>query len=97
VEYEAEIELEDQAHRTDLLAGNEFILHMPIVGGVANGTAHYTVEVILPRAIYREVKKGVDDGILKLACKFGVLADPVHGGLIINAVNLQQASYLAAA
>ncbi len=97
VEFEAEIELEDQSHRTDLLGGAEFVLHMPIVGGLANGTARYTVEVILPRAIYREVKKGVDDGILKVACKFGVLSDPVHGGLIINVINLQQASYLAAA
>ncbi len=97
VDFEAELELEDQSHRTDLLAGTEFVLALPIVGGIANDTAKYTVEVILPRVIYREAKKGVDDGILKLAAKFGVLADATYGGLILNVINLQQASYLAAA
>jgi hypothetical protein len=95
--FEAELELEDQAHRTDLLAGTEFLLHLPIVGGVADGAEKFTVEIILPRVIYREAKKGVDDGILKLAAKFGVLADPTYGGLVLNVINLQQASYLAAA
>jgi hypothetical protein len=70
---------------------------MPIVGGVADGAEKFTVEIILPRVIYREAKKGVDDGILKLAAKFGVLADPTYGGLVLNVINLQQASYLAAA
>lgn len=97
VSFEAELELENQNHRTDLLAGNEFLLHLPIVGGVADDTAHFGVEIILPRVIYREAKKGVDDGLLKLAAKFGVLADDTYGGLIINVTNLQQASYLAAA
>jgi hypothetical protein len=97
VEFEATIEFEDGSHRTDLLAGNEFVLALPIVGGVANGTAHYGIEAILPRVFYREAKKGVDDGILKLGAKFGVLADPVYGPFILNVINLQQASYLAAA
>jgi hypothetical protein len=97
VEFEAEIELEDQSHRNDFLAGTEFVVAIPIVGGIANGTARYTVQIILPRVFYREAKKGVNDGILKIAAKFGVLSDPTYGGLIINVINLQQTSYLAAA
>ncbi|MGE5487569.1 MAG: phage tail tube protein [bacterium] len=97
VNFAAELELESPAHRADLLAGNEFVLNLPIVGGVADGDARYTVEIILPRVAYKEAKRGVDDGILKLAAKFAVLADPVYGGLILNVINLQQTSYLAAA
>jgi hypothetical protein len=47
--------------------------------------------------LYREAKKGLNDGTLKVAAKFGVLADPTYGGLIINVINTHAASYLAAA
>lgn len=97
VDLEAELELEDASHRTALLAGTEYVMAIPIIGGTANGSAKYTIEVIAPRVVYKEAKKGVDDGTLKLAAKFAVLADPTYGGLIINVINLQQASYLAAA
>jgi hypothetical protein len=96
-ELEADLELEDSSHRDALLAGTEYVMNIPIIGGTANGTAKYTIEVILPRVVYREAKKGVDDGTLKVASKFAVLAHPTYGGPIIHVINLQQASYLAAA
>jgi hypothetical protein len=97
VNFEGEIELEDQTHRNDLLAGNEFVLDVPIVGGVANGVAHYGIEIIMPRVVYSAAKKGVNDGILKVGAKFAVLADAVRGTPVLLVTNLQQASYLAAA
>jgi len=97
VDLEAELEINDQTHRTALLAGTEYVMNIPIIGGTAAGTAKYTIDVVLPRVVYTEAKKGVNDGILKIAAKFGVLADPTNGGLIINVINLQPTSYLAAA
>ena len=97
VELEMELEIEDSSHRTALLAGTEYVMAIPMVGGTANGAAKYTVEAILPRVVYREAKKGVDDGTLKISAKFAVLSDPTHGGFVLNVINLQTASYLAAA
>ncbi len=94
-ELEAEMELEDTSHKAALLAGTEYVMRIPIVGGVANGAANYTVEIILPRVRYQEAPKKVNDGILAVNAKFAVLSDPTYGGLIINCINLQQASYLA--
>lgn len=97
VELEANIELEDQTHRAALLAGTELVMAIPIVGGTANGVAKYTVELVFPRVVYREAKKGVDEGWLKAGSKFQVLVDPTYGAFILNVINLQAASYLAAA
>ncbi len=97
VELEATLEIEDATHRAALLAGTEYVFQIPIIGGTANATAKYTIDVIMPRVVYKEAKKGVNDGILKVAGKFGVMADPVYGGLIINVINLQSTSYLLAA
>lgn len=97
VELEASIEIEDASIRTDFLAGNEFVMSIPMVGGVANGAAKYTVEAIFPRVAYKEAKKGLNEGTLKVGAKMAVLADPVYGGLIINIINLQATSYLVTA
>jgi hypothetical protein len=97
VEFEATLEIEDTSHRTALLAGTEYLFDIPIVGGTANATAKYTIDIVMPRVVYKEAKKGVDDGILKVAGKFGVMADPTYGGFLINVINLQTTSYLLAA
>jgi hypothetical protein len=93
----AKFEVEDASHRTDLLAGNEFALWIPMVGGVANGAANYTVELIFPRVFYKGAKKGYDDGTMTVAGDFGVLSDVTYGPFILHVINLQSASYLAAA
>jgi hypothetical protein len=97
VDFKAKFEMEDEAHRTDLLAETELVAAVPIVGGVANGVAKYSVEIIFPKVVYKAAKKGVDDGDLVIAAEFQVLADPTYGPMILNVTNLQQASYLAAA
>ncbi|MCL4797639.1 MAG: hypothetical protein KJZ84_23955 [Bryobacteraceae bacterium] len=97
VDFEATLEIEDSTHRAALLAGNEYVMSIPIIGGVADGIANYTIEAILPRVAYAEAKKGVDEGTLVVAAKFAVMADPVHGGLILNVINQRQPSYLAVA
>jgi hypothetical protein len=49
----------------------------------------------LPRVFYKEAKKGLEEGILKVSAKFGVLSDPTYGPFILNVINMQQTSYLA--
>lgn len=95
MEFEAEIEIEDASHRAALLAGTEYVMSIPMVGGVANGTAKYSIIPILPRVVYREAKKKVNDGILAVGAKFQVLVDPAYGGFILDVINLQTANYLA--
>lgn len=91
---ELDFELEDSSHRAALLAGTEYVVSLPMVGAVADGTARYTVELIFPRVVYREAKKGVDDGTLTVAAKFAVLSHPAHGGFIVRVINLFQNNYL---
>jgi hypothetical protein len=97
VELDAEIELEDRSQRAALLAGTEYVVHIPIVGGVANGTAYYGVDIVLPRAVFKEAKKGVTDGILHVSGKYAILADPTYGACDIRVTNLFSHSYLATA
>ena len=47
-------------------------MHIPIVGGVANGTAHYGVDIVLPRVVYKAAKKGAKDGLISIAAKYGI-------------------------
>jgi hypothetical protein len=97
VELDVEIELEDRTQRAALLAGTEYVVHIPIVGGIANGTAHYGVDIVLPRAVFKEVKKGVTDGLLKVAGKVAILSDPTYGGFDLRVTNLYSHSYVATA
>jgi hypothetical protein len=94
VDLEVGFEVTDQTHQTALLNGTEYVLWLPIVGGVANGSANYTVEIIVPRARYMEAKKTKKDGV-HVAAKFDVLHDATYGGPIINVINLYNKSYLA--
>jgi hypothetical protein len=97
VDFEANVEIEDQNYHTDLFAGNENVMHIPIVGGVANGTAHYGIDILLPRTSYRAAAKKIDAGIVGVNIKCAVLLDPTYGGLIITCTNLHTKSYLATA
>lgn len=97
VELEVGFEVADQTHQDALIAGTEYVLALPIVGGVANAGNNYTVEVIVPRARYMEAKKAKKDGVLHVAAKFEALVDATYGRLIINVINLHNKSYLATA
>jgi len=95
VELDAEIELVDRTQRAALLAGTEYVMHIPIIGGVANGTAHYGVDIVLPRVAFKAAKKGAKDGILSVAGKIAVFADPTYGAMDLRVTNLHTESYLA--
>jgi Phage tail tube protein len=97
IELDAEIELVDRSQRTALLAGTELVMHIPIVGGVANSTAHYGIDIVLPRVVFKGAKKAAKEGVLSVAGKFSVLADPAHGALDIRVTNLYTHSYMATA
>jgi Phage tail tube protein len=97
VDFKAKFELEDQNHRTDFLAETEFVGYLPLVGGIANGTAKYGVEIIFPRLAYKAAKKGADSGTLTVSAEFEVLSDPAYGPFVMFVTNLQAASYLVAA
>lgn len=97
VDLDADFELEDNSHRAAFIAGTEYVLDIPIVGTIATGAIHYAVHLTFPRVVYKQVKKGEKDGILKGGMKLAVLSDPTYGGVDIRVVNLHSASYLAAA
>ncbi len=98
ISLEAEIEIDNtRAERAGLLAGTEQVMHIPIVGGVANGTAHFGVDIVLPRVVLNASKKAAKDGILQLAGKYTVLADPTYGAMDIRVTNLKSTSYAATA
>lgn len=97
VELDAEIELADRSQRAALLAGTEMVTHIPLVGGVANGAAHYSVDVVLPRTVFQAAKKQGKDNVLSVAGKMAVLADPTYGAIDMRITNLHSMSYLATA
>jgi len=73
---EAEFEIDDESHKTDLEAGTEFALIIPIVGTTIEGTYNYTVEFLFPRCKYAAAKKGTDDGMMKVGSEIELLASP---------------------
>jgi hypothetical protein len=97
IELDAEIELEDRSQRAALLAGTEYVVHIPIIGGIANSTANYAVDIVLPRAVWKDTKKGVAEGLLKIAGKLAILTDPTYGACDIRVTNLYSHSYMATA
>ena len=97
IDFEAEIEIIDRSQRAALLAGTEYVMRIPIVGGIANVTAHYGVDIVMPRVVYKEARKGAADGILNVKGKYAVLSDPTYGACDIRVTNLYSHGYLATA
>ena len=95
ISFKASLEISDTTEHDELMAGTEFVMRLPIVGGVAAGANNYTIEPIFPRLRYKAAKKGVNDGVLKVAAEYLVLADATYGPLVIRVINLKSTSYLA--
>lgn len=92
----AVLEMQDDAHKTSLLNGTAYVLNIPIIGSViagGSGTLNYTVNLLFPKVVYREAKKGVDGRVVKVDAKFEVLEDATYGSVIIEVVN-KVAGYL---
>lgn len=94
---EMDFEIEDQAHRDDLESGDEFSLHIPMIGGIAAGGEPYAIHVIAPRCIYGTLPQSFQDGQLQEKAGFIVLDDGTYDGLVIDVHNLHTPSYLATA
>ncbi len=89
------VEFEDDAEKNSLLAGDTFIVEIPMIGELIglSTTNRYAARIVLPKVAYNKVARTHDDGTLKLDLGFAVLADPTHGPLDIHIVN-EQTAYL---
>jgi len=95
-ELSAELEMQDDTHKSALLSGSPFVLNIPVTGSVipgGTGAFNYLCDIVFPRVVYREAKKDVDDQALVVKAGFQVLEDPVYGSVIVKVVN-EQPGYL---
>lgn len=92
----ARFEMQDESHKTGLINGTQYVLNIPIVGGVipgGSGAFNFQANLIFPKVVYREAKKNLDGQSLIVDCEFQVLEDAGHGSVIVEIVN-EQAGYL---
>lgn len=89
----AVLEMQDDSHKTGLVSGSEYVLHIPIVGGIIEDTQRYTVELILPRVVYKEAKKDRDGHVVVVNAEFQILEDSTYGSVILKIIN-KQTGYL---
>jgi len=95
-ELTAELEMQDDTHKSALLSGAPFVLNIPVTGSVipgGTGAFNFLCDIVFPRVVYREAKKDVDDQALVVKAGFQVLEDPVYGSVIDKVVN-EQPGYL---
>ncbi|PIQ96542.1 MAG: hypothetical protein COV67_09020 [Nitrospinae bacterium CG11_big_fil_rev_8_21_14_0_20_56_8] len=92
----AVFEMADDTHKTGLTAGTEYVLHIPVTGGVisgGSGNLNYAVELIFPKVVYREAAKDRDGHVVTVNADFQVLEDPTYGSVIVKVLN-KQSEYL---
>lgn len=86
-----QLEIEDTSHHDAMLAGTQYVLHIPIVGGViggGDGSLNYRCELYFPLVEYMESPKSYDDrGILIVDAVFKVLEDATFGSVIAEIHN----------
>jgi hypothetical protein len=89
--------MQDDAHKTGLINGTEYVLNIPIAGSVipgGSGAFNYSVNLIFPKVVYRQAKKTRDGQELIVNAEFQVLEDPTYGSVIVQVIN-EQSSYLS--
>lgn len=89
-------EMQGDAHKTALVNGTEYVLNIPIIGGVipgGSGAFNFKANLIFPRVVYREAKKSVDGQTLIVNSEFQVLDDSTYGSAIVAITN-EQSGYL---
>lgn len=89
VSLDADIEIDDETHKTDLEAGTEFSLVIPITGTLCEGTYYYTVELLFPRVKYDMAKKASADGLMQVGSKLVLLADP-DNAVYVRVINKKE-------
>ncbi len=95
-ELSAVFEMQDDNHKTGLINGTQYVLNIPIVGGVISGGSgafNFSVNFIFPKVVYREAKKIRDRQAVIVNAEFQVLEDPTHGSVIVKVFN-EQTGYL---
>jgi Phage tail tube protein len=96
-ELSAVFEMQDDSHKTGLINGTQYVLNIPITGGVISGGSgayKFSAEFIFPKVVYREAKKVRDGQEVIVNAQFQVLEDPTYGSVIVKIIN-QQAGYLS--
>ncbi|QPJ64585.1 MAG: hypothetical protein G3M78_03910 [Candidatus Nitrohelix vancouverensis] len=96
-ELSATFEMADDDHKNALKNGTEYVLNLPIRGAIIGGgsdTLSYEVDLIFPRAVYREARKELEGDVVVVKSQFQILESATYGSVIIKAQN-KQASYLA--
>lgn len=92
----AVFEMQDDGHKTGLVNGTEYVLHIPITGSVISGgteSFNYSCEFIFPKVVYKEAKKDRDGEVVTVNSEFQVLEDSNYGSIIVKVIN-EQAGYL---
>ncbi len=89
----AVLEMQDDTHKTGLTAGTEYVLNIPIIGGLIEDVQKYTVELIFPRVVYKEAKKDRDGHVMTVNADFQILEDSTYGSVIMIIIN-KQTGYL---
>ena len=84
-------EMEDVSHHDAMLAGTQYVLHIPIIGGVipgGSGDENFRCELYFPIVEYMEAPKTYDDdGILVVDGQFKVLEHSTLGSVIAEIHN----------
>lgn len=90
------LEMKDDTHKTGLVNGMEYVLHIPITGAVisgGSGSFNYSCQIIFPKVVYKEAKKDRDGEVVTVNAVFQVLEDTTYGSVIVKVIN-EQSGYL---
>lgn len=92
----ATLEMQDDSHKTGLVNGTEYVLHIPVTGAVIAGGSNsfnYSCDIIFPKVVYKEAKKDRDGEVVTVNAEFQVLEDTTYGSVIVKVIN-EQTGYL---
>lgn len=89
------LEMEDRSEKASLLAGETFVMEIPMVGALIglSTTNRFEMRAVLPKVGFNKVKRGHDDGLLIVDAGYRVLADPTYGPVRFHITN-EQTAYL---
>ena len=88
------LEMQDDSHKSGLVNGTEYVLHIPVTGAtILNGSFNYSCDLIFPKVVYKEAKKDRDGEVVTVNAEFQILEDITYGSVIVKVIN-EQTGYL---
>ncbi len=69
----ATLEMQDDSHKSGLVNGTEYVLHIPVTGAViagGSGLFNYSCDLIFPKVVYKEAKKDRDGEVVTVNAEF---------------------------